>query len=241
MRGYKGFSKNFKCRGMQYEVGKTFEEKGAVLCKHGLHFCEYPLDVFTYYAPSHSKYAVVEADGVSDETDDDSKRVSTKLQVKAEISLLDIAKASVEYIKENLKYDKQSNTGNCSAATNTGDCSAATNTGNRSAATNTGNRSAATNTGYCSAATNTGNRSAATNTGNCSAAVVSGNESVAISLGIGGKAKGSVGCWIVLSEFVELENGFHRASVKSFYVDGEKIKADTFYTLINGEAVPADD
>ena len=214
MRGYKGFSKNFKCRGMQYEVGKTFEEKGAVLCKHGLHFCEYPLDVFTYYAPSHSKYAVVEADGVSDETDDDSKRVSTKLQVKAEISLLDIAKASVEYIKENLKYDKQSNTGNCSAATNTGDCSAAT---------------------------NTGNRSAATNTGNCSAAVVSGNESVAISLGIGGKAKGSVGCWIVLSEFVELENGFHRASVKSFYVDGEKIKADTFYTLINGEAVPADD
>ena len=139
------------------------------------------------------------------------------------------------------------NTGNRSAATNTGDCSAATNTGNRSAATNTGDYSAATNTGYCSAATNTGNRSAATNTGNCSAATntgdcsaasVEGKESIAIVTGKDSKAKGSLGCWIILTERGEWDGDTYPIlDVKSFKVDGEAIKADTWYKLIDGKAV----
>jgi hypothetical protein len=130
------------------------------------------------------------------------------------------------------------NTGNYSAATNTGYRSAATNTGYRSAATNTGYRSAATNTGYQSAATNTGNYSAATNTGYQSAATVSGKESIAAVFGIEGKAKGSKGCWIVLTEWKYDEgSGWHIKAVKSFKVDGAKIKADTFYRLVDGKAV----
>ena len=125
------------------------------------------------------------------------------------------------------------NTGVRSAATNTGVRSAATNTGLRSAATNTGLRSAATNTGDQSAATNTGIRSAATNTGDQSAATVEGKESVAISIGIEGKAKASIGSFIVLAEW---KDG-HRVSVKSALVDGKKIKADTFYTLKLGKFV----
>ena len=126
------------------------------------------------------------------------------------------------------------NTGNRSAATNTGNRSAATNTGDRSAATNTGNRSAATNTGDQSAATNTGYQSAATNTGDQSAASVEGKESVAIAIGYQNKAKGSLGCWLVLSEWVNDENGnYHISSVKSARIDGKKIKADTWYMLTN--------
>jgi hypothetical protein len=130
------------------------------------------------------------------------------------------------------------NTGNHSAATNTGNHSAATNTGNYSAATNTGDRSAATNTGDRSAATNTGNHSAATNTGNHSAATVEGLESVATSLGINGRAKAKIGCWLVIAEWKRDDNyNWHRVDVKSFYVDGENIKEDVFYILKNGEAV----
>ena len=132
------------------------------------------------------------------------------------------------------------NTGDRSAATNTGNRSAATNTGDRSAATNTGNRSAATNTGDWSAATNTGNRSAATNTGDCSAATVEGKESVAMAIGYNSKAKGSLGCFIVLAECKEMGGEYHIVDVKSAKVDGEKIKPDTFYKLINGEFVEAD-
>lgn len=192
MIGYKGFDKDFKCRDMQYEVGKTYIEKEAKLCKKGLHFCENPLDVFTYYSPNDGKFAEIEADDVSPETGDDSKRVAKKLTVKTEINLFKLVKLGVEYIKTQIDWDNNKES-------NTGDYSAATNTGNRSAAT------------------------------------VDGKESVAISLGASGYAKGAIGCWIVLAEW-DTKSG-HRVDVKSFYVDGEKVKANTFYILRNGELV----
>ena len=127
------------------------------------------------------------------------------------------------------------NTGYQSAATNTGDRSAATNTGTQSAATNTGTQSAATNTGYQSAATNTGSRSAATNTGTRSAAEVTGNESIAICIGIEGKARGSLGCWLVLADWKVVRNDWCINEVKSVRVDGTEIKADVWYRLNGGK------
>ena len=189
---YKGTDKDMKCRGFQFELGKECEEEKAKLCSKGFHGCEYPLDVFSYYDPTDSRFFVADLDGVTDETEsDDTKRVGTKIKLKAEIGIAGIVKAAVEYIKEKAESSKNqtgdrsaaTNTGNCSAATNTGDWSAATNTGNCSAATNTGDRSAATNTGNCSAATNTGYRSAATNTGDCSAATNTGDCSAATNTG----------------------------------------------------------
>ena len=94
------------------------------------------------------------------------------------------------------------------------------------------------NTGDQSAATNTGNRSAATNTGDWSAATVEGKESVAMAIGCNSKAKGSIGCFIVLAEWKEFEDGtYHIVDVKSAKVDGVKIKPDTFYKLVNGEFI----
>ena len=250
MKCYKGFDKDLKCRDFQYEIGKEYEEERAEICDTGFHACENPLDVFEYYAPADSRYCEVELD-TNDQKSGDSMRVGKKISIKAEIGIAGIIKAGVEYIKDQVNWDddKKSNTGNRSAATNTGDWSAATNTGNRSAATNTGDCSAATNTGNRSAATNTGNRSAATNTGdwsaatntgNWSAATVKGKESVAMAIGYNSKAKGSLGCFIVLAEYKDLGGKYHIVDVKSAKVDGEKIKPDTFYKLINGEFVEAD-
>ena len=132
------------------------------------------------------------------------------------------------------------NTGYRSAATNTGYRSAATNTGDYSAATNTGYQSAATNTGYYSEATNTGYQSAATNTGNKSAAIVEGKESIALATGIKSKAKGKIGCFIVLTEWKEINNEYHIVDIKSAKVDGENIKEDTFYMLKDGKFVEVD-
>lgn len=96
--------------------------------------------------------------------------------------------------------------------------------------------SKATNTGDESAATNTGDRSAATNTGYQSAASVEGFESIAIVTGYDCKAKGSLGCWIVLTERGEWDgNTYPIKCVKSFKVDGKKVKSNTWYKLINGE------
>ena len=244
IHSYKGFDKDLKCRGFQYEVGKDYEQEGKIkCCENGFHACEFPLDVFNYYAPGvNSRYCTVTQSGEMDKEKDDSKVASSKIHIETEIGLDGIIKAGVKFIldKVNWKDKKESNTGDYSAATNTGDCSAATNTGYCSAATNTGNCSAATNTGDYSAATNTGDCSAATNTGYCSAAKVSGKESVAVVTGKDSKAAGALGDWIVLTERGEWDEGtFPIKEVKAFKVDGEKIKADTFYKLVDGEAVEA--
>ena len=260
MKCFKGFDKDLKCRDFQYEIGKEYTEEKANICNYGFHACEFPMDVFGYYPPSDSRYCEVDLEANDQKSPDDSKRVWKKISVKAEIGIAGIIKAGVEYIKEQVNWEDDkttntgnrsaaTNTGNYSAATNTGDYSAATNTGNRSAATNTGNRSAATNTGDYSAATNTGNYSAATNTGdysaatntgNRSAAIVEGKESIALATGINSKAKGKIGCFIVLAEWKEINYEYHIVDIKSAKVDGENIKEDTFYMLKDGKFVEAD-
>ena len=266
IKGYKGFDKELKCRGFLYEVDKEYEQGGEIkCCNNGFHFCENPFDVFSYYPPNDSRYCEVHGSGKYDKDNDDSKVSVSKIKIGFEIGLKGLIDAGIKFIldKVNWEESKATNTGNQSAATNTGDesaatntgyQSAATNTGDRSAATNTGNRSAATNTGYQSAATNTGNQSAATNTGdesaatntgdesaatntgNRSAASVEGFESIAIVTGYDCKAKGSLGCWIVLTERGEWDgNTYPIKCVKSFKVDGKKVKSNTWYKLINGK------
>ena len=61
-----------------------------------------------------------------------------------------------------------------------------------------------------------------------------------MAIGYNSKAKGSLGCFIVLAEYKKLGGECHIVDVKSAKVDGEKIKPDTFYKLINGEFVEAD-
>ena len=233
MKCFKGFDKDLKCKGFQYEVGNEYVEEKANICDCGFHACEFPMDVFSYYPPSDSRYCEVELEANDQKSSDDSKRVGKKISVKAEIGIAGIIKAGVEYIKEQVDWedDKATNTGDQSAATNTGDQSAATNTGDRSAATNTGDQSAATNTGYQSAATNTGYQSAA---------IVEGKESIALATGIKSKAKGKIGCFIVLAEWKEINYEYHLVDVKSAKVDGENIKEDTFYMLKSGKFVEVD-
>ena len=238
MKLYKGFDKNLKCRGFQYEVGREYEEDKAELCRNGFHACENPIDVFNYYPPADSRYCEVELEDISEKTSflDDSKRCGKRIRIGAEIGIKGIVDAFVKFTLERIDWanQKATNTGNYSAATNTGDQSAATNTGDQSAATNTGNYSAATNTGDRSAATNTGDQSAATNTGNYSAATVEGAESIAIATGIKSKARGALGCYIVLAEWEQDEN-WHIKTVKAHKVDGETVKPNVFYMLVNGK------
>ena len=205
MKMYKGFDKDLKCRDFQYEIGKTYEEPTAELCEKGFHACEYPLDVFGYYAPGDmSRYCEVDLDDVSDKkSNEDRKRYGKKIAVKAEIGIAGLVKAAVDFVMENIKDEnKEANTGDCSASTNTGDCSASTNTGDYSKAD------------------------------------VSGKESVAAALGIESKAKGVLGCWLVLAEWAKDENyNWHRKDVQCFKVDGVTVKPDTWYKLKNGDLV----
>ena len=154
--GYKGFNNDWKCRDMQYEVGKEYEYAGDVeLCKRGYHFCRNPHDVFGYYSAGNgNKFAIVEASEVSEEREDDSKRVAKRLKIKAEISVFEICKIAVSAFFESFGFKKKIESADTN---NAGDYGAA----------NAGYKGAA-NAGYCGAA-NAGNCGAA-NAGNCGAA-----------------------------------------------------------------------
>ncbi|HGM6262387.1 TPA: DUF7666 domain-containing protein [Pseudomonas aeruginosa] len=245
---YKGFKQDLTCRGYQFEIGGTYKHEGEVeACASGFHSCEYPLDVFGYYAPGESRFAIVKASGQLSRHGDDSKIASATLVVEAEISMPTMISRALDWIMS--KVDKSveqtvvggtaSNTGDYSAASNTGDYSAASNTGNYSAASNTGDYSAASNTGYRSAASNTGYRSAASNTGYQSAAEVSGKESVAASLGTEGRARASAGSAIVLCHRDDEGRLIH---IRASKVGENGVKPDTWYQLsAEGEFVEFDE
>ena len=224
MKGYKGFDKDLKCRDLQYEVGKEAAVDGDIeLCKRGIHFCENPHDIFSYYAPGkNNRFAVVEAEDVSDErNDDDSKRVCRRLTVKAEISVFEICKIAVSTFFENFGFKKKiesaytNNAGDCGAA-NAGDCGAA-NAGCKGAA-RAGDYGAA-NAGDCGAA----------RAGDYGAAIVSNS----------GRVKGGYGC-VLVARNIEYSEETERYEVTDWacaIVDGKDIKPDTWYRLKDGKLV----
>ncbi|HEJ1718326.1 TPA: hypothetical protein SLV25_005757 [Pseudomonas aeruginosa] len=227
---YKGFKQDLTCRGYQFEIGGTYKHEGEVeACASGFHSCEYPFDVFGYYAPGDSRFAIVKASGQLSRHDDDSKIASATLVVEAEISMPTMISRAIDWIMARLD--------NSVEQTVVGDT--ASNTGDYSAASNTGNRSAASNTGDYSAASNTGDYSAASNTGDYSAAEVSGKESVAASLGIEGRARASAGSAIVLCHRDDEGRLIH---IRASKVGENGVEPDTWYQLnAEGEFVEFDE
>lgn len=136
IKSYKGFNKDLKCRGFQYEIGKSYKTDKAECCNAGFHACEYPLDCLYYYEPTTSRYCEVEQSGDIDKDGGDTKVSSTKIKIGAEIGLAGLIKASINYIKERATIKCK---GSClrkdkSVASNTGYSSVAEVTNNESVA-----------------------------------------------------------------------------------------------------------
>ncbi|HHP3983259.1 TPA: DUF7666 domain-containing protein [Yersinia enterocolitica] len=202
---FKGFDQNLQCRGYQFEIGKTFTHEGKVeACGSGFHACEAPFDVFGYYSPANSRYAVTESFGTIDrEEDGDTKIASASITITEELTLPQFIQRGIDWYWSKVDKSLEQQIMN----------------GNRSAATNTGNRSAATNTGY---------QSAATNIGDWSAAEVSGSQSVAASFGESGKAKASESGAIVLCYRNDDGEIIH---IRASKVGENGIKPDVWYSL----------
>jgi hypothetical protein len=230
---YKGFDADWKCRDFQYAVGEVYEHAGKVAaCSAGFHACEYPLDVFSYYPPAGSRFAVVEQSGALARHDSDSKVASSKIKISAEVNFAGLIKAAIEYTTSRCKpIDAMS------PASATGDLGAASATGDRGAASATGDRGAASATGYQGAASATGDRGAASATGYLGAASATGKHSVAIACGFAGMAKACVGSAITVCFRDENYNLIH---IRSSMVGQNGIEADVFYKLDkNGDFVKA--
>ena len=238
MKVYKATDKDMKCREFQYELGKTAEVEGDIeLCERGLHACEMPLDVLSYYAPGDgSRYFEAELEDVSDEKrSDDTKRVGKKLTLSAEIGIPGLVKAQVEYVKAQCDFDNAINKADAENKNHaTGESGAASATGERGAASATGWSGAASATGERGAASATGWRGAASATGWRGAASATGKGCVAMTTGLYGRVMGEIGNAIVC---VERCNNGEIATILSGIVDGETLKPGVWYTVKNGQWV----
>ena len=228
IKAYKGFNRDMTCdpKGVKfhYEEGKEYETQEAVACKRGFHACERPLDVFKYYAPGASVYHEVEQSGEISRDSEDSKAASTKIRIGARLDIPGLVKAQIGYTKERTTAEytdpERATAGNRGAAT----------AGDRGAAT-AGNRGAAT-AGDCGAAT-AGNCGAATSRGRSAA----GKNGLAVARGNNVMVKGGIGAILVIAE--EKEEDYDVADWKAVIVDGENVKADTWYLLKDGELCEA--
>ena len=192
MKAYKGFDKDWKCRDFQYELGKEFVHEGPVrLCSSGFHFCEAPLDCLSYYNIIDGNFAEIEAEGVTDERENDTKRVGSKISIKTKLSIAGLVNAQVEWVKENVKDAKEFASGYSSTAASSGSYSMAASSGYSSTAASSGYSSTAASSGPSSTAASSGEYSMAASSGYSSTAASSGYSSTAASSGYSSTAASS--------------------------------------------------
>ena len=206
---YKGFDKNLKCRDFQYEVGKEYEIYGKIeCCRHGFHACENPLEVWDHYEMIGSRFAQVEQSGTIDRDASSTKVCSSHIKIKAELKLADIINLGVEWLKDITSPSKTK----INNALNDNGC----------------NSAKIGSSGYSAKIGSSGYYAKIYSTG---------KDAVIMCAGLNSKAKAKIGSWITLAEWkLDDTKGRHvPICVKTEYVDGEKIKSDTWYQLIDGE------
>ncbi|MGD9613761.1 MAG: hypothetical protein AB7W06_00005, partial [Alphaproteobacteria bacterium] len=187
----KGFDLNLRCRGYQFEVGGTYECSGEIIaCENGFHGIEgHPLEVFQYYPPATSRYAIVTQSGRIARHSDDSKIASAKITVEAELQLPALIERAVKWVFDRAKWKEGPvATGANEGATASGWSGAATASGWSGAATASGESGAATASGESGAATASGESGAATASGWSGAATASGWSGAATASGGSGAA-----------------------------------------------------
>ena len=219
IKAYKAFDKDLSCREFKYEVGKEYEETGYIkVCEKGFHACPYPLDVFGYYPPAGARFCEVEQSGKIDDSES-NKVCSSKIRIGAELDIRGLVKAAVSYVKERCTNECNAEPGKPATA---GDSGAAT--AGYSGAATAGNHGAAT----------AGDYGAATARGKA----LTGSNGLSVARGKNVQVKGGIGAILVIAE--ERDNTYDIVDWKAVVVDGEVVKADTWYRLENGELVEVD-
>ena len=216
IKSYKGFDKNLRCRDFQYKIGGIYEMDGEIkVCNRGFHACESPFDVFDYYTMIDSRFCEVEQDGNISKEDRGTKICSSKIKIKAELKLADMINLGIEWLKEitlpeKIKTSiKDNSSGNYAQIGSSGDGAKIGSSGNNAQIGSSGNNAKIDSTG---------------------------EDCVIMCAGINSVAKASKGSWITLSEwsYSEGKQRYIPICVKTEFVDGEKIKADTYYSLKGG-------
>ena len=217
---YKGFDKNLCCRGFQFKVGEEYEQQGEIkCCENGFHACTNPFDVLNYYdVDGKNRFCQVEQYGTIDNSDKDTKQASSKIKIKAEIGMTGLFKAGIEWIKEKTNPILIINETKNKNDNLSGDSAKIGSSGNYAQIVSSGDFAQIGSSGDSAQIDSTG------------------EDSVICCAGDNSMVKAKKGSWITLSEwkYSEEKKYYIPVCVKTEFVDGERIKEDTWYKLVNG-------
>ena len=252
IKSYKGFDKNLRCRDFQYKIGGIYEMDGEIkVCNRGFHACESPFDVFDYYTMIDSRFCEVEQDGNISKEDRGTKICSSKIKIKAELKLADMINLGIEWLKEitlpeKIKTSiKDNSSGNNAKIGSSGyDAKIGSSgydakigsSGYDAQIGSSGNNAQIGSSGNNAKIGSFGDGAKIGSSGNNAKIDSTGKDCVIMCAGINSVAKASKGSWITLSEwsYSEGKQRYIPICVKTEFVDGEKIKADTYYSLKGG-------
>ena len=222
---YKGFDKNLRCRDHQFEVGQSYELTGGTIqaCSYGFHACENPLDVWSYYSPFDSRFAVVELSGELSRHDEDSKIAAAKITIKAELSLPEFIGKAVQAVID--ATTKARPTKKTKLSDNAGDHAQIGSSGNYAQIGSSGDNAQIGSSG---------DHARIGSSGDNAQIEASGTDSVVASAGLYAQVKAAEGTWVSVAEFNNLGKcvGFATGCIGQ---DG--LLADTWYRAQAGKLV----
>ena len=256
IKGYKAFGKGLICNpdgvAKQYKEHTTFEEDGDVNLgprrKGVMHFCEDPFDVLRAYPLVNSdgkmtEFAEVEA--VGDVRNYERQSITNKLHIGAKLNLKGFVKACVDFTIEKTKFetDKDSDSdissGDYAKIGSSGYSAQIGSSGDYAKIGSSGDSAQIGSSGYYAKIGSSGDYAQIGSSGDSAQITSEGKNSVVMAAGFDSMAKAKIGSWITLAEWVRVNDDdktiWKPKCVKTEYVDGEKIKEDTFYKLIDGE------
>ena len=222
-KGFKAFDPGLICRGKQYAENTDYEEAGGAICGEGMmHYCVNPFDTLNFYDlvgenGKFSDFAEVEAlDPPA--AGSDGKFATKKLHIGAKLNFAGFVKACIDYTKKQTIDNmpkSEIDTGDYAQIGSSGDYAQIGSSGDSAKIGSSGDYAKIDSSGEDSVICCAGNRSA---------------------------IKAKAGSWITLAEweYSDEKGKFIPRCVKTEYVDGEKIKADTWYRLKNGKFVEAE-
>ena len=260
MKGYKAFNKGLICKGKQYKENETFEEERAVPCHRGMHFCKNPFDVLNFYDlvdenGEFSDFARVEApDDAEVKTDDDIKYCTTKLKVGAKFSFAGFVKTCVDFVIEKTQSEKPDSgdsakigssgysaqigsSGNSAKIGSSGYSAKIGSSGDSAKIGSSGDSAKIGSSGDYAKIGSSGDYAKIGSSGDYAQIKSTGYDSIICCAGDDSCVSAKKGSWITLAEwkYSYEKDRYVPKCVKTEYVDGERIKEDTMYKLIDGE------
>ena len=224
--GYKAFEPGMICKRKQYQENTDYEEEGGEICEKGMmHYCVNPFDVLNFYplvndSGKISDFAAVKSleEPVSG---DDGKFATKKLHIGVKLGLAGFVNACIDYIKKETIVNAPSSTVESDYAK----------------IGSSGSSAQIGSSGYSAQIGSSGDSAKIGSSGDSAKIESSGEDSVICCSGDASVIKAKLGSWITLAEWEYSDEKARMVPqfVKTEFVDGEKIKADTWYELIGGE------